>query len=78
MIQTSFSVQRHYNTFFTVNIELDWSSFWFIENRLLLNVKKLSALYSIDNIPLKLPDPEMAVNSVKKTSCIEFLGVMID
>ena len=49
--------------FFTVNIELDWSSFWFIENRLLLNVKKLSALYSIDNIQLKLPDPEMAVNS---------------
>ena len=78
MIQTSFSEQQHYKTFFYSKIELNWSSFWFTDNRLSLNVKKLSTLYSIDNISSKLPDPEIANNSIKRTSSIVFLGVMID
>ena len=56
---------------------------WFIANRLSLNGKKTK--YTLfhkksvrDNIPLKLPDLKTVNNSIKRTTSIKFLGVMID
>ena len=68
--------------FATVNHELEKISLWFIANRLSLNVKKTK--YTLfhkksvrDNIPL-ISDLKIANNSVKRTTSINILGVMID
>ena len=68
--------------FDTVYIELKEISLWFISNRLSLNVKKLSTLYSIKksvkgSIPLKLLDLNIVNNSIKRISSINISGEMI-
>ena len=54
--------------FYTVNSELDKISQWFKANKLLIN----------NDIPVKLHALMVDSNNIKRTSLINFLGVMLD
>ena len=71
------------NLFQTANQNLKKVAEWFKANKLSLNVKKTNYTFfhkrsHRDDIPLKLPDLSIDNINIKRTSCIKFLGVLID
>ena len=66
-----------------VNKELANVSNWFNANKLSLNVKKAKFSFfhkssKKDNIPLRLPNPNINGFTIGRESSIKFLGVWID
>ena len=74
---------RNIKTLFdTANNELPKIRQYLIANRLLLNAKKTKYTFfhknsAKVNIPLKLPDLQIANKTIERTFSIKFLGVML-
>ena len=73
---------KHKRSFSTVNSELECINQWFKVNKLFLNIEKtkytLFHKTSAKNEISGIPDLKIGSKSIKKTSSIKFLGVMLD
>ena len=68
---------KHKRSFSTVNSELECINQWFKVNKLLLNIEKTNKTSAKNEIS-GIPDLKIGSKSIKKTSSIKFLGVMLD
>ena len=79
-----FYSQKNIHQLFTkINEELEKIGDWFKANKLSLNNKKTK--YTLfhknsikDDLPVKLPDLEIANNEIERKKAIKFLGVILD